>query len=291
MSNEINNAFVQQFSNNLLLLAQQRGSKLANAVMRQNVTGKSALFERLGATAAQKRTSRHGDTPLIDTPHSRRRVILDDYEWADLIDKQDEVRLLIDPKSGYATAGAYALGRSLDDIIIDAADGNATSVDASDADSNVAVAHTVDEDFATANSDIIVEKVIEAKRILMSNEIQPDEEMFFVLDSTALHNLLQETEVSSVDFNSVKALVKGEMNTFMGFNFIQSERLNNSSEGFKNCLAYAKSSIGLAMGQDINVRISERDDKSYSTQVYAAMTAGAVRVHEEGMIVVEAYRA
>lgn len=291
MSTEINKAFVQQFSNNLLILSQQKGSKLAGAVMRKDVTGKYAHFDRLGATVASLRTSRHGDTPLVDTPHSRRRVTLNDYEVADLIDHQDEVRMLIDPKSAYATSMGYALGRSLDDIIIDAADGNATSIDSSDAASNVAVAHTVDEDFNTANSDIILEKVIEARRILTANEVA-EEELFFALDATALYTgLMNEAEVQSADYNSIRALVRGELNTFLGFNFIQTERLNDSSEGFKNCLAWAKSGLGLAIGQDINVRMSERADKSYATQVYAAMTAGAVRVEEEKVVVVEAYRA
>jgi len=295
MSTEVNKAFVQQFSSNLIMLAQQKGSKLSGTVMRKDVTGKYAHFDRLGATTATLRTGRHADTPLTDTPHSRRRVSLNDYEVADLIDQQDEIRMLIDPKSAYAQAMSMALGRTLDDIIIDAADGSATAVDASDSTSTVSVAHTVDEDFNTSNSDIIVEKVIEAKRILMSNEVQPDEDLYFVLDSKALHNLLKETEVASVDYNSVKALVRGEMNTYMGFNFIQSERINNSTTSgetaFKNCLAYAKSGIGLAMGSDIKVKISDRPDKGHATQVYASLTAGAVRVEEEKVVVVEAYRA
>ena len=292
MSTEINKAFVQQFSNNLILLSQQKGSKLAGTVMRKDVTGKYAHFDRLGATSASIRTSRHGDTPLVDTPHSRRRVTLNDYEVADLIDHQDEVRMLIDPKSSYAQSMGYALGRTLDDVIIDAADGNATAIDSADAASNVAVAHTVDEDFNTANSDIIIEKVIEAKRILTANEVAMDEELFFVLDATALYTgLMNENQVQSSDYNSIKALVKGDLDTYMGFNFVQSERLNDSGESFKNCLAYAKSGLGLAMGQDINVKMSERDDKSYATQVYASMTAGAVRVEEEKVVVVEAYRA
>ena len=93
MSTEINKAFVQQFSSNLIRLAQQRGSKLVGTTMKKEVTGKYAHFDRLGATAASKRTSRHGDTPLTDTPHSSRRVSLEDYEVADLIDSQDEVRV------------------------------------------------------------------------------------------------------------------------------------------------------------------------------------------------------
>ena len=71
-----------------------------------------------------ERVSRHSDTPQIDTPHSRRRVSMSDYEWADLIDQQDRVRTLIDPTS-LCFAAAYAMGRSMDDEIIAAVSGNA----------------------------------------------------------------------------------------------------------------------------------------------------------------------
>lgn len=291
MSTEVNKAFVQQFSDNVIHLAQQKGSRLMGAVLNKRVVGKYAHFDRLGATSMSLITSRHADTPLTDTPHSRRRVSLNDYVVADLIDEEDEVRMLIDPKNPYAEAMANAAGRTIDDIIIDAADGNATAVDANDSASNVAVAHTIDEDFTTANSDIIVEKVVEAKRILMSNEVDVSEELYFALDSTALHNLLQETEVGSIDYNSVKALVRGEPGTFMGFNFIHTERLNDSSEGFKNCLAFAKSAIGLAIGMEPKVNIDKRPDKRNSTQVMVKLTMGAVRIEEEKLVVVEAYRA
>ena len=93
----------------------------------ETVVGKHAYFERIGAVSAQKRVSRHSDTPQIDTPHSRRRVSMSDYEWADLIDQQDRVRTLIDPTSSYAQAAAFALGRAMDDEIITAISGTAFS--------------------------------------------------------------------------------------------------------------------------------------------------------------------
>ena len=297
MSLEINKGFVQQFSSNLIQLAQQKGSRLMASVMNKRVVGKSAHFDRLGQTAAVIRTSRHGDTPQIDTPHSRRRVSLVDYEWADLIDQQDEVRLLIDPQSGYAKAGAWALGRSMDTAIINAATGNASSIDASDASSNVPLpaGQIVDEDFNTADSNLIVEKLIEAKRILMKNDVEFDEQLTGVVNASALASLLNETEVQSMDFNSIKALVQGEVNTFMGFHFTRTERLNGTADGTDSdpvlCLFYPKSAIGLALGQDINVRISERDDKSYATQVYASMTIGATRVEDEKMVSVQCVQA
>ncbi len=297
MSNEIDVAFVRQFSSNLIQLAQQRGSRLQSTVMTKTVTGKSHAFERLGSTVAQKRVSRHGDTPLIETPHSRRRVNLEDFEWADLIDKQDEIRLLIDPQSGYAKAGAWALGRAMDDEIIAAATGNALSIDATGAAANVPLpaGQIVDEDFIAADSNLTVEKLIEAKRILMANDIEPDEPLHGIVNASALAALLNTTEVTSADFNTVRALVKGEVNTFVGFDFTRTGRLSGTADGTDTdpvlCLFYAMSAIGLAMGQDIQVRITERDDKSFATQVYAAMTIGATRVEDEKMVSVQCVQA
>lgn len=290
MSTEVNKAFVQQFSANVVHLAQQRGSRLMKTVRNKQVVGKYDHFDRIGATVAQKRTSRHQDSVIVDTPHSRRRVIMSDYEIGDLIDSEDEIRMLIDPASEYSKAMGAALGRSIDDEIIAAIGGNALSIDSSDSSSNVAVAHTVDEDFNTANSDIIVEKVIEAKRILLANEVDPEEDFTFVLDSTALHNLLNELKIGSGDFNALLPLMSGKLASYMGFNFVMSERLEDSSEGFKNCLAYAGSGIGLAIGRDPFVSIDNRPDKGNSKQVLAKMTVGAVRIEEEKVVVVEAFR-
>lgn len=121
MSTQVTTAFVQQFSSNVQLLSQQRGSLLRGAVSEESVTGEKAFFDQVGAAAAIKRTSRHGDTPLVETPHSRRMVTMDSYEWADLIDDADKVRMLIDPTSTYAQAAAAAMGRAMDDAIIEAA--------------------------------------------------------------------------------------------------------------------------------------------------------------------------
>ncbi len=78
MSTQITTAFVEQYKANVYHLTQQRGSKLRKAVRTETVVGKNAYFEQLGSTAAQVRTTRHSDTPRMDTPHSRRRVSLND---------------------------------------------------------------------------------------------------------------------------------------------------------------------------------------------------------------------
>ena len=96
MSSQVTTAFVQQYNSNVQLLSQAKGSLLRGAVSVESITGKNAFFDQVGVATAVKRTTRHSDTPQIDTPHSRRRVSLVDYEYADLIDNQDKVRSLID---------------------------------------------------------------------------------------------------------------------------------------------------------------------------------------------------
>jgi hypothetical protein len=295
MSIEIDKAFVQQFSDNLIHLSQQRGSRLMGTVKFKRVVGNSAHFDRLGATTATKNAVRHSDTPLTDSAHSRRRVTMDDFDWADLIDKQDEIRMLKSPESDYAMSGAWALGRSIDDFILDAADGNATSVTDIGAGTTSSVSlpstQVVDEDFTTADSDLIVEKVIEAHRILVANDVDINEDLFFVINAAAQATLFNETEIQNFDTNTAKVLANGRMNTFMGFNFVIVNRLNGVADATDTnpikCLAYARSGIGLALGQDVEVRITERADKRYATQVYCSMTGGATRIEEEKVVQVQ----
>ena len=86
MSTNITTAFVNQFSSNVAMLSQQKSSLFRNAVRVESVTGEKAFFDQVGSSAAVLRSSRHADTPLVDTPHSRRQVALSDYEWGDLVD-------------------------------------------------------------------------------------------------------------------------------------------------------------------------------------------------------------
>lgn len=199
MSVQITTAFVEQYRGNVEHLVQQKGSRLRDTVRLETVTGKNAFFEQLGSTTASKRTSRHSDTPRLDVPHARRRVSLVDYDWADLIDSEDKIRTLIDPAGPYAENAAFALGRAMDDEIIEAADGTAfTGVDGSTStafDTN----NVVDVQVGGSSSDVglNVAKLRAAKEILDASDIDPEIERYCIVNAKQLKNLLGETEVSS----------------------------------------------------------------------------------------------
>ena len=280
MSVQITTAFVEQYKSNVFHLAQQKGSKLRDAVRTESIVGKSHFFERIGSTAAVKRTSRHADTPRVDTPHSRRKVTMDDYDWADLIDDSDKVRLLISPQSEYAKAGAYAMGRTMDDVIIAAATGNAFG----GVSGGSTIALPAGQKIAHGSTGLTIAKLISAKEKLDAANVDPDEGRTLVCSAKQISDLLGTTQITSSDFNSVKALVQGDIDTFMGFRFIRSERLGLDGNSNRQVLAFTNTAIGLALGKDIQTKISERADKNYSTQVYLCMTIGATRVEDEKVV-------
>ena len=279
MSTEITTAFVEQYKSNVFHLAQQKGSRLRNAVKTENVTGKAHFFERIGSTAAEKRTSRHSDTPRMDTPHSRRKVTMDDYDWADLIDNEDKVRMLISPSSEYAMAGAWAMGRAMDDAVIAAASGTAYS----GASGGTSVALASGQKIVHGSAGLTLAKLLEAKEILDSSDVDPDEPRFMIVTAKQLQNVLGVEQLTSADYSSVKALVQGEIDTFLGFNFIRTERLVTDGTN-RLALAFTQNALGLALGQDITTKISERADKTYATQVFLSMSIGATRVEDEKVV-------
>jgi|TARA_Y100000593_G_scaffold8673_1_gene15921 hypothetical protein len=291
MSSQITTSFVEQYSSNVAMLSQQMGSKLRSSVDVEKITGKNAFFDQVGVTAAQLRTSRHGDTPQIDTPHSRRRLSLADYEWADLVDDVDKVRMLVDPTSSYARAAAAAMNRAMDDVIITAFNASANTGVAG------GTSTALPSGQKTATSDqsdgLTIAKLLAAKKILDDNDVDPSLKRYIVCGPQQISDLLGTTQVTSSDYNVVRALATGAINSYLGFEFIMSTRLNKDATNTTDRLvfAYTEDAIKLGIGKDISAKISERADKSYSTQVYYSMSLGAVRMEEEKVVQIPCHEA
>ncbi len=287
MSSQITTAFVQQYSNNVQMLSQQKGSLLRGTVDSESIVGKNAFFDQVGTATAVKRVSRHSDTPQIDTPHSRRRVSMVDYEYADLIDNQDKIRTLIDPTSSYALAAAYAIGRAMDDEIIAAASGTAFTGETGSVSTALPASQKITE---SGTDGLTLAKLRQAKEKFDSASVDPSITRFMVVGPKQISDLLNNTTVTSSDFNTVKSLVNGEINQFLGFTFITSNRLSIASNK-RLCLAYAGDGIKLALGQDLMTRIDERADKGYSQQVYVCASMGATRMEEDKVVTIQAHEA
>jgi hypothetical protein len=287
MSNQITTAFVQQYSNNVQMLSQQKGSLLRSAVDVETVVGKNAFFDQVGVASAVKRLTRHADTPRMDTPHARRRVSLVDYEYSDLIDNQDKIRTLIDPTSAYATAAAYALGRAQDDEIIAALSGTAFTGETGSTSTILPSSQKITE---AGTDGLTIAKLRSAKEILDASSVDPSIPRYIAVSPKQITDLLGTTEVTSSDFNTVKSLANGEVNSFLGFNFIVSNRLTSASSK-RLCLVWAMDGCKMAIGQDLMTRIDERADKGYAHQVYVCQSLGATRMEEDKVVTIEAHEA
>lgn len=301
MSLQITTAFVKQFSSNMYFLAQQKGSKLAPLVRKETQNSEKAFYEQIGSVTAQEKVGRHSEVTYTDTPHSRRAVSTRSYFHADLIDSEDKIRMLISPESDYSKLFMWALGRKMDDVIIAAALGSAYT--GADGTTPVALANAnkvAGFDGATTTGVGLNVKVLRAvKKKFHQNEID-EGDLYFAISAEQLDNLLGQTEVTSADYASVKALVQGDVDSFMGFKFIRLERLPATSSsttydvvtgavgsgggtlpsGARRCFAWKKDGLLMAVGMEAKARIDEIPQKHYSKQVYASMDMGAVRMEE-----------
>jgi len=253
--------------------------------MNGSYTGKAAkVVEQIGSVAATKTTSRHADTPLTSTPQDARWVFPEDYSVADLIDKVDKLRMLIDPTSSYAINHANAIGRSFDDEIITAFNGTAKTGE-NGTTSTVFPSGNV---IAVGTSGLTIAKLRAARKILMANEVNLDvDPLFCAITAAQNDDLLGQTQVVSSDFNrqadGKPVLQDGNIMSFLGFKFVHSERLPIASTT-RSCFAWAKSGMHLGIWEDVNGSIDRRPDKNNSTQVLTKGTFGATRT-EEGKVI------
>lgn len=295
---------VREYAKNVYIAAQQKDSRLSMMADWESQASKLKAYDVLGSTTAIERTNRYGDTPNVEVPHSRRCVKLKEYEWGKLIDDVDVLKTINDPTNPYVKIMSAAFKRKMDDIFIDRALGSA--LEGEDGDSSVALPNTqkIASVASGALSNLNVDTLRLAKYYFDNAEIDPEEERYFGVTAYALKGLLEQTEITSADYNTVKALVKGEIDTFMGFKFVLCNRFeaNTASTTFSlttgeydaggsaisssssKCIAWVKSGIKMTSGKDVNVEVTPRADKRNIPQIYGWMSIGGVRMEDVKVI-------
>jgi len=280
MSETIEQYYVEQYQNTIRILSQQKNSRLEGTTIPPvQVTGDALYWERMGSTEAVELVTRHDDTPNIEVDHSRRKQTATPRVWATLLDKEDQVRMLVDPKNYYNQIARMAMNRAKDSVIITALGGSSYSGQTGTTEVVLPAAQKI----AHGSVGLTLTKLMTAKEQLDADEVDPDMERYIVVAARQITNLLETTEVKSADYNTVKALVEGKINTFMGFTFIRTQLLELTSE-VRYCYAYAKGAIGLGTLTDIQAKIDQRADKNYAWQVWLKMDVGATRIEEEQVI-------
>jgi hypothetical protein len=285
MALTVDRAFVHGYTQELYRTVAQMDSKLRSAVrVKTGIVGKTYNFERLGPSDMAVVAGRHSPVNILNPEHSRRRVTFTDREGSILLDRFDEVKMLIAPKNDYARNHAEAINRVFDDQIIDAFDGNSVSVSETDATSNVALPSA--QLIADGGTGLTFEKVNQALRILNENTV-PYGDRYAVVSPQGVEDLLAEPEATSTDFvrQNLTAIQQGTLNTpWMSFIWIMSTRLPVTSL-VRSCFFWHKTAMGLAIAIDMETSIDQRVDLAAKPiQVSAWTSSGAVRVEEAKVV-------
>jgi hypothetical protein len=286
MSQQIPTAMVKQYHDSVEMLVQQEGSRLRGTVRNESQSSEEQFWEQIGPTAALTIANRHGDSPQVDTPHDRRRVTQEFFDWGDFVDKIDKVRILIDPTGAYSKNAAYALGRRCDEIILAAMFGSAGTGKDGTTVVNFPAGNIVALNFGGSNVGLTVAKLVEGRRLMKRANVDLRmEELHIAVASSQEADLLNTTEVTSADYNSVKALVRGDVDSFLGITFEPTELVPLLPASTNRAVPlYCKSGLLFAQNPDITTNIVQRWDKRGSIYVYAMMGAGAVRMQEPKII-------
>lgn len=301
MSNQVETNRNQMYSASVYHLVQQKESLLSGAVRNETLKGKRGFYDAIGPVTAVKRQGRHSATPQMDTPHVRRSVTMADYEWSDRVDDQDKLRMIWDPTSYYVQAASMAFNRAKDAVIRDAFDAVAFTGEEGATQTVLPTSRMIASVASGALSKLNVGTLRTIK--YMFDKLDIDEQIYMTVDAADVQSLLESTEITSQDYNTVKALVNGSVDSFMGIKFIRYNQLQDESEiikfnlttglydaagtsaqGSRKCFAWVQSGMLMATGENVTTKIAEDPTHGFNTIVYARMSIGATRMEEEKVL-------
>jgi hypothetical protein len=298
MSVNLPTHYVQQYSTNIALLLQQKGSKLRDCVTTGSHVGKQASpVDQIGSVEMQSVTSRFAPMGRVDAPTDRRWVFPSDYDLPQLIDSFDKLRMITDPASSYVQNAVMAAGRQFDKLICAAFTGTAKTGETGSTSTSFTAANEVDVATGGSNSKLNVAKIKAVKELMMANFVDFDMEEAYIGITAADHAaLLNEIQVISSDFNGGGApvLQNGKIDSFLGFRFKHCELIETALAGTNEVTlpVWVKSGMYLGMWNDMQNNVSQRDDlQGQPWQLYTQMTAGATRLEEDKVYAIESYRA
>ncbi len=276
---------IETYENTLRFLAQQAMSRVRPWVQSRGVESGGHNWERIGDAEATAKTpvggptGRNVATPEDNYPFSRRRSTPGTWHTGDTVEPEDIVKVLVDPNSAIARSQVMALMRAIDDELFDAADRDAD--DGNGGTVAFPAAQIVGDGTAAINFDIVTE----VTEKFMANDIDPDEEKVMFISPAQARKLLQLTEATSGDYNALRPLTsKGYIESWMGYTWVVSTRLNSPQAGQEHCLCMSRKALGLQVNEDITARAAEDPTIIFAWRIYARATFGAVRVEDEHVV-------
>lgn len=292
MAQDLDVVYIQTFEQNVQHLAQQMNTKLRGTVMERGVNGSTHSWELLDAfgNASIKLPYNNGvDFGGIATPDDaaafqRRLSVAQTFDTGSVIDNEDIVQMLIEPKSSITTSLAMTMNRAIDDIIITAA-----TADALDGDGTTVIPLPPSSIVGDGLAPISFDFITEVQERFMQNDIDPSQPKVAVIGPTQVRKLLQLTEQTSSDYVSRQALqelnASGIVMNWMGFTWVMSTRLESPAVDEINVLFYTEDALGLQVNEDITIQIAQDPSASFAWRLYTRLTMGATRVQDKKIVV------
>ncbi len=282
-------AYIETFESNVRQLAQQRISLLRSSVTEVNKQAEKHNWDRLAASTARLKTSARMVSPAGGNGSgavgatdgltwTRRNTVIKVYDTGEVIEPEDIVQMLIDPKNASTENLVMNMSRQVDDIIITAA------LAAAPDGAGGTVAFPAGQIVGDYTTEISLDFILQVDELFYTNDVDPDEPRFFVIGPKQRRKLLQLVEVTSMDYQVRQALATGYLPDFLGFNWIISNRLNVPLATQIDCLAFTKKALGLHVAGDITSRVAERPDMSFAWQCYLMLQMDCVRVEDEHIV-------
>lgn len=271
MSTSIDQAFIKQFEREVHEAYQRQGSKLRNTVRTiSNVNGSSAVFQKVGTGTASTKST-HGMVPVMNLVHSNVEVTLQDFYAGDWVDRLDELKTNIDERQVIAAAGANALGRKTDELIIN----------------QLAAAST--NTVAEGNTGMTLAKILEAFETFGDNDVPDDGQRFCIVGWKQWTELLDMDEFSNADYVGSENLPFGtitQAKNFLGTTFIPHSGLPVDGNDIRSCFWYHKTAVGHAAASDVATDITWHGDRA-AHFVNNMMSQGAGLIDEAGIVTIE----
>jgi hypothetical protein len=289
VNDSITAAFVQQFADTYMMVAQQKESRLQSTVTDVGgVTGTSFTANNVAATQANQVTSRLGDTEWSDNANDTRVIMMGDWDWSTPVDTFDVPKLKANPGGTYTQNGVAAMNRAKDAVIYSAALA-ASITRTAEATPYGTVALPSSQKIVDGGTGMTKAKLITAKKLFRKAEAdeQNGEELYMLYDAEMLEDILSDTTLTSADFMAVQMLQDGKLSgKWLGFNWIPYEALKTVST-VKTTVAYTKSAIQFGTGMNRVVDIGPRRDKKNATQIYIQESYGAGRIQENKVVSID----
>jgi len=265
MSTTIAQSFVKQFEREVHESYQRMGSKLRNLVRTKNaVEGASTTFQKVGKGSAATK-ARHGAVPVMNLDHTPVECLLADYYAGDWVDHLDELKINHDERAVIANAGAYALGRKTDELII-------TELDKS-------------TNYAGENTDgLTKDKVLRAFELLGNADVPDDGQRYAVVGWKQWSQLLGIAEFSSADYVGADELPwRGtQAKRWLGTLWLPHSGLTLTST-VRACHWFHKTAVGHGAGRDVKTDITWHGDRA-AHFISNMMSQGACLIDAAGVV-------